>query len=126
MPFDGAFQMTCAVLQVRTFAEQELLGVRRTSENELFVGLRRHDPVLDVVQFDIQDLAEMVLAKRLENDNLINTIHEFRRKLLFRHIRRGVIQLPIDFLKIRLVLPDAGGESDSAAQHFAHFNRAKI
>src|SRR5437870_8352029 len=49
MPFNGAFQVTRTVFQVRTFVKQKFLCFRSASEDELPVGLRCHNPVLDVV-----------------------------------------------------------------------------
>ena len=50
--------MPSTVFQVRTFAKQEFLGVGSTPENELLIGLRRHNPVLDFIQLLIQHVPE--------------------------------------------------------------------
>src|SRR5262249_34150874 len=47
--FNGTLQMTRAILQIRTFAQEELFCFGGAPEDELPVGLGSHDPVLNFV-----------------------------------------------------------------------------
>src|SRR5438552_13988898 len=104
MPFDGALEMARSIFQIRTFAQQELLRFRSASEDELLVRLRRHDSVLDIVQFNIENLAKIALAQRAEDHDFVDSVHEFRRELPLRDVERRVVELAIDLCQIRLIL----------------------
>ena len=55
--FDGTFEVSRAVFQICAFPKQELFRFSRASEDKFLVRLRRHDPVLNFIQFDIQNLS---------------------------------------------------------------------
>ena len=81
---DGALQMTCAVLQVGSFLQQEVPGFIGGFEDERFLGRGVEDPLLDHVQLDVQDLSQFVGAERLERDDLIQPVDELRREFAAR------------------------------------------
>ena len=103
---DGPLEVARTVFQIGSFPKQEFFRLRSTSEDELFIGLRRHDAILDVVEFDIQHLTQMLLVKRPEDHDLIDAVHEFRGELPFRHVQRRVIHLLVDFRQTFVVLTD--------------------
>src|SRR5207247_4377143 len=85
-----------------------------------------HDPVLNVVQFDVQHLSQVLLVQGVEHDDLIDSVHKLGRKLALRDVKSRVIHLAIDIFKVRLVLPDAGREPNSSGQHLTHFDGTEV
>ena len=82
LPFDRALQMPRAVLQVCALAQEEVLAYRQCTEDELFSACDAMMRSLYLVQFDVKDLAQVLrISSVLENDNLVDSVHELRREL---------------------------------------------
>ena len=94
---DGALQMPGAVLQVGAFVQQEILGFVGGLEHERFLGRGVEDPLLDHVQFDVQDLSQFVRAERPEGDDLVQPVDELRRELAPRRFHAAAAILPFSF-----------------------------
>ena len=95
--FDGAFQVPRAVFQVRSFLQQKALGLIGSLEDECSLGRRVEDALLDHVQFNVQNLLEFVGAKRLEGDDLVQPIDEFRRELPPGRFSAAAMIFPFSF-----------------------------
>src|SRR5260370_30643161 len=77
---DRPLQMARAVLEVRSFGKQETLTRIGQSEDEHLVVRDIEDPLLNQVQFDVQDLLQLLGSERLEGHDL-HSVHELGSEL---------------------------------------------
>src|SRR5262245_16360895 len=126
MTLNSSLQMTSAVFEVCPFTQEEFFRLYRAPEYELFVRLRSHDAVLHFIEFNVQNLSQVLLVQCAENNDLINSVHELGRELAFRNIHSRVVELLINLGQAGLILLHAGNESDSACKHLGHFDCAEI
>src|SRR5215831_15092655 len=80
-PLDGALQVPRPVAWVGAFRQEELARRGRASEHEHLAALRRSDPFLYPLQFDIKNLLQVVAPESPEDDHLVHAIHELGREL---------------------------------------------
>src|SRR6266508_1044988 len=82
--------------------------------------------MLDRLQFKIQDLAEVILIQRSENNDCVNPVHKLRRELTFGRFYRR----PTYFLIYigAAIVPRARRRSktDTSADQFRQLARAQI
>src|SRR5690242_3195337 len=112
MAFDGTLQVSRSESRIGAFLEQEITGARCAAEYELPACRRRHDPLLHVLQLDIQNLLQVLALQRPEHNYLVNAIHELWRVLRPRRIDRHPVALLVE-LDILLAWP--GGVAEAAA-----------
>src|SRR5688572_16455167 len=93
--FDGTLQVTSTVFEVDSFVQQELFCRIGAFENELRSG-RFRDPVLYRGKLDVEDPPQMMFLQAAEHDDLVDAVHELRRELSFRRLKRRAIYLSID------------------------------
>src|SRR5690242_10036460 len=96
MTFYGSLQRTCAIFGIRTLFQQELFCGIRTMILERTLRISCHDAHLHAFQLNIEDLTQVFAHQRPEDDNLVNSIHEFRRKLVLRGFESNAMDLKID------------------------------
>src|SRR6185369_6218400 len=95
MPFNCPLQMPSTIFHVCTFAKQEFLGFVGATEDELALGLRRHNSRLNFVEFNIQDLSHIGSSQCAKYHDLIQPVHEFRRKLSLGCFHSSTVKLPV-------------------------------
>src|SRR6266581_9805899 len=79
MPFDGPFQVSCAVALVRTLLQKEISTIRGHSEKKLSLsGIQ--DALLHLTQLDIQHFLELFTPQRMENNHFVEPVHKFGRE----------------------------------------------
>src|SRR5260370_26315410 len=79
MPFDGPFQVSCAVALVRSLLQKEISTIRGPpKENLPLVGIQ--DALLHLPQLDIQHFLELFTPQRVENNHFIKPVHKFGRE----------------------------------------------
>ena len=86
MTLDGAFEMPRSVLRIGAFGEKEVLYLRRAVEDELMRARGHQHSLLDHPQFDFEDLLEVLGTQRLEDDDLVDAVHELGRELAARRV----------------------------------------
>ena len=75
---DRPLEMARLILQIESFLQQELFTVVRYREHESPIARGVDNPLLHCVQLDIQDTAQLALAERLENYDLVQPVDELR------------------------------------------------
>src|ERR1039457_2474734 len=75
--FDRTFERPRPIANVRALRDQEVLGALFHGQKESIVPRRGIDPILDEIQFDVDDSAQLRRAKRPENDDVVQP--ELRR-----------------------------------------------
>ena len=73
---DGALQMACTVALVRAFLQKEIAARVGDAKEEFSVG-GVQDALLDHAQLDVEDLLELLALQRVEDDQLVQAVHEF-------------------------------------------------
>ena len=104
--FDGPLQVPRAVLQVGAFAKQVVLARSRSARRRKPVGSEPEDALLHVVQFEVEDPAQLGLAERPEDHHLVDAVHELRRELAARGLHAGARDL-VRQLRVRARRPCA-------------------
>src|SRR5256885_8533352 len=126
---NGALQMSSAVLIVGSFLEQELFHLGRAAEDELSVSGGLKNPLLNHSQLDLKDLFKVLRLERLEDDNLVDAVHEFRRELSARRFggraRDLIVELGVNLVGLLTETQSAGDElthlsSAEARRHHDH------
>ena len=80
MPGDGALQMASAVSKVGSFAEEEGPCFRHDVKHEWQVaGIQ--DLLLDQSELDIQNFSKLFELELVKDDDAVEPVHEFGRKL---------------------------------------------
>src|ERR1051326_6262328 len=96
MTFNRTLQGACAVFGIHTLFQQEIFCGIRTKTLERTLRISRHDARLHAFQFNTEDLIKVFARKRPEDDNFVNPIHEFRRKLVLWGLDSNATDLTID------------------------------
>src|SRR5208282_5415813 len=78
---ESAFQVASAVTRVGALAKQVGFGTRRAGKYELVDASCHQNALLDHAKFDLQNFLEMLVPERLEDDGLVDAVHELRREL---------------------------------------------
>ena len=73
--------MAGAVLGVGAFIQQEALDPGGATEDKLAVAGRLQDALLHHPQLDFQDTLQVLGLEHLEDHDLVDAVHELRRKL---------------------------------------------
>ncbi len=128
--FDGAFQVARAVLHVGAFRQQEILAGVGQSEDEGAVGRRIEDSLLYLIQFDVEDLAQLLGSERLEGHDFIEAVHEFRSELAAGGIdaaaREFAGELVVGDSGRDLLLLVADAETEAGRHHGGHFGGSQV
>ena len=114
--------MPCAIFEINAFVEQKLLGLVGAFEYK-FLTRTAHNAFLHGIQFDFQNLPQMLIAQAAEDHHLINAVHEFRRKLAPRRFQRRAINL---LIYLRIHDTRFRGKANATRKHLAHFACAKV
>jgi hypothetical protein len=78
---DRALQMPRAIPEIGTFQQQELLGAIGDINQERLAGGSSLNTLLDHLKLNVNDPAQFLSTERLEDDDVVQTVDEFRRKL---------------------------------------------
>src|SRR5713101_1556072 len=79
MPFDGPFQVSCAVALVGPLLQKEISTIRGHPEEKLPLG-GIQDALLHLTQLDIQHFLELFTPQRVENNHFVEAVHKFGRE----------------------------------------------
>src|SRR5260370_17931110 len=79
--FDSALQVARAIPEMSAFHQQELPGAIGDIDEERLAGSRRPDALLHHLKLNVDNLAQFLVAQRLEDYDLVQTVNELRRKL---------------------------------------------
>src|SRR5207253_4888218 len=90
---NGAFQMPGSVFRIRTVFQKKVFHALHAMKSELPDPGRRQDALLHHAEFDFENLLEMFWPQGFEDNELVYTVHELRRKLASRCFHGGAIDL---------------------------------
>src|SRR3954451_22869737 len=110
--------MTSAIFRIGTFLQQELFYRGSAAEDELVVAGRLQDALLHHSQFNLEDLLQMFRAQGLEDDNLVDAVHELGGELATRSFLRRASHLVVELIVNERRL---GTETHASANEVAHF-----
>src|SRR5581483_487577 len=97
----------------------------RASKDEL--GACGHDyPVLNSLELEVEDCAKVVLAKRAEHNDLVDSVHELRREFSPGGVDGGAINVLVDGSVVLVGYALSWVKSDAAGYELGHFSRAEI
>jgi len=82
--FNGAFEVSSAVLQVRPFLKKETLPRVGDRKYEAFIRRRIENSLLHLSQFQIEDPAQFIFAQLLIDNHFVDSVHEFGREFAAR------------------------------------------
>src|ERR1044072_3977072 len=102
--------MARAVLQLYALDEQKSLRFLRAGEDKL-LARALHNAVLHLAKLKLKYLPEMMFLEAAEDDDLINTVHEFGREFSLRRLRRRAIDLLV-YVVLHHPLAARGSEPD--------------
>src|SRR5208283_118992 len=123
MPLDGPLQVPCAILHICSLTYQELFYRGRAAEYELAVAGGLKNALLYHSKLDFEDLFQVFLSQRAEDHDLVDAVHEFRRKLAAGGIHRGAIDLVVEpGVRVGRLL----GKSHSAVDEITHLGCAQV
>src|SRR5271157_1782144 len=92
---DGALQMARTVALVRAFLQEEVAAGISDAKEEFAVG-GVQDALLDHAELDVEHLLELLALQRVENDQLVQSVHEFGGKLAARRFDSGALDLLVE------------------------------
>src|ERR1700739_1769253 len=78
--FDGALQVAGVPALSASFLHGDIAAPRGVAEEELALG-GFEDALLAHSEFDIENLLELLAMERMEDDELVEAVHEFGREL---------------------------------------------
>src|SRR5271165_4445509 len=123
MTLDGPLQVTSAILHVGPLADQELLYRSRAAEYELVIAGGLQNALLQHSQLDLEDLFQVFGAQGAEDHDLVDAVHELRRKLSPGGVHRGAIDLVVEpGVQVGLLV----NESHGAVDEVAHLRCPKV
>src|SRR5271166_2846319 len=93
--FDGTLQVTCTILRVGAFLEQEIFDRLRGVDDELVCTCRHQNALLHHTEFDVQNLLQVFGTQGLEHDRLVDAVHELRRELAASGFQSTAVDLRI-------------------------------
>src|SRR5437867_8367135 len=80
-PLDSAFQVPRAIPEISSFHQQKLPGGIGDIDQERFAAGSGVDTLLHHLKLNINDPAQFLMAQRLEDYDLVQTVDELRREL---------------------------------------------
>src|SRR6266436_500269 len=117
--------MSRPVLVVDPFSKQTLFGSCRALKDERCFN-REHDPILNRTEFQFENLSNMLVLQRAEDDDLIYPVHKLRRELTSCSLNSSTVHLPINFSVVRASRFLSRSESDPTIDQLCHLTRAQI
>ena len=102
---DGALQRARAVLEVRALLDEHVLGRGADLEADLLLREAR----ADVAQEDVDDLRELFATERMEDDELIDAVEEFRLEDVAHFAEHSLLGR---VLRLLLLVAGADGEAE--------------
>src|SRR5512146_46852 len=115
--------MTRSILQIGAFDQQEFFDSRRATEDELVISGSLQNSLLHHAQFDLENLRQVLRAQGLEDNDLVDAVHELRRELAARRLDRSAIDL---FVELGVKGSRNGREPHGAVDKFIHFGGAQV
>ena len=88
---DHALQRPCAERRIVTFLGQQLLGLVGDDELEI----PRRQSLAQVFKLHVDDLRELLLAQRVEDDRLVDAVEELGAEVLLEQVLDGRLDLPL-------------------------------
>ena len=76
--FHSSFEVTRTIGRVRALLDQKGSGGIRVVQDKCIPGRRSDNTVLNLGEFKAQNLLELILRESLEDNNLVDPIHELR------------------------------------------------
>src|ERR1051326_6640388 len=77
-PLDRPLQGTRAIRTVVALDEQQLLRLRRELDGDLALSQK----LAQIVQPQLDDMRQLLLAQRLEHNDVVNSVQELRTEVL--------------------------------------------
>src|SRR4030095_4952425 len=93
---NGSLDVARPVPEIETFSEKHVLS-RVGVLQDKFRSHRMHDAVLYGLQFQIDNLLQVILLQRSVHDHLIDAVHKLRRKLSPSRFQGSVIDFLFHF-----------------------------
>src|SRR5437867_8223061 len=90
--------MTRPVFQIRAFLKKKIFCSFSAVESEGAFLLCCHDSALNVREFEIENVDQLIGIKTTKDHHLIDSIHEFRREFALSRIDGHTMNLAVDFL----------------------------
>src|SRR6266702_3874636 len=122
MPLDGTLQVTGPVALVSSFLQEELPTRLRHAEQKLTLGGFQH-ALLHLAKFDLQNLFKLFAPQRMKHHHLVQSVHEFRRKLAARRFYSRALYL---FIQARDWLVLGLNKAHAALHEFRDFPAAEV
>src|SRR5580704_16292798 len=123
---NSSFQRARAILEIGTLQQEKLFGGGRNVDQERTADRSRFDPLPHHVELNIDYLSEFCFSQRLEDDDVIQAVHELRSKPAAGSGYSGARHA-------RTQLCFAGGigglfhmEAEAWSEQAAHFGRSEI
>lgn len=112
-----------SVFGVGSFFQQPAFNFGRAAQGEMTLADSIGDALLDLGEFQFQNLLQLLWAKRLEDDNFVQAVHEFGREFAAGGLGRGagdfVVQAGIGESR-------TGREPNPSLDQIAHFGRTQV
>src|SRR3954468_6972382 len=116
--------MPRTIFRVGSFDEKEFLYLRRAAEDELAIARRLQNALLHHAEFYLEDLFQVLSLQHLEDNHLVDAIHELGRELATCGFVRGAGDLVVD---ARIDLRDrTRRKAHVAVDQFVHLGRAEV
>ena len=77
---NSSLQRARAILEIGTLQQEKLFGAGRNVDQERTADRSRFNPLPHHVELDIDYLAEFCFSQRLEDDDVIQAVHELWSK----------------------------------------------
>src|SRR5271154_3123045 len=96
VPFNCTLQVSGTVLHFRTFKEKSLFrSWCNLNQEPSCRPCGEQNASLNKLKFNLQNLAEVLVAQRSEHDGLVNAVHKFRRELASRGLNGCTLNLVV-------------------------------
>src|SRR2546425_9099381 len=121
--FNGALQMARTVLRICAFVQKEYLRLRSTSKCKLWTTGCLQYALLNQAEFDIQNALQVFRPQCLEDDHVVNSLHELRGELSPGRLLRRTADL---FIEAGINIERPLTKSKPSAGDVIHLRRAQV